>query len=116
MDFVCFNGFCQREFREQPAQMQNEIGGGGRLEERPNCEKEKSDRETNMDLMFFKLQWCWMLFHLADKSHSQNEEINKLRWVKIAKIHMIEYVLFYHIFIVINRVFHSFWEEQFYEA
>ncbi len=55
---VCFGGFCHVEFREWPVEMQNEMerrGGERRsaLEERcTTWGKEKSNRKTNMDLIF----------------------------------------------------------------
>ncbi len=57
--------------------MQNEMEREERsaLEERrTSCEKEKSDRETNMDLIVFKVKRV----HVQKrKSHSQNEGINE---------------------------------------
>ncbi len=51
--FACFNGFCRGEFRERPAQTQNEMEREERsaLEERhANCKKEKSNRNKQIQI------------------------------------------------------------------
>ncbi len=57
---MCLNVFCQGEFGESAAQMQNEMHRNEtstQEERRTNCDKEKSIRKTNMDFIFFRLQW-----------------------------------------------------------